>query len=115
MRGVSEAVQPQDGPEETHVSAHGREAIHVRCLRKGIHQRGQDDQALGHTQKEAGRRRRRSTSSSNGAGANSNAHHTTETAFGRKQLNLRQRIDGLNEHNYPSIVYHIKYDSWVPL
>ena len=52
VRGVPEAVQPQDGLATSHVLTHGRKTLYVRTLRKGIHPRGQDDQALRYTQKE---------------------------------------------------------------
>ena len=56
MRGVPEAVQPQDGLAPPHVPAHRREALHLRRVRQGLHPRGPDGEARGHAQEEGGAR-----------------------------------------------------------
>ena len=56
VRGVPEAVQPQDGLAPPHVPAHRREALHLRRVRQGLHPRGPDGEARGHAQEEGGAR-----------------------------------------------------------
>lgn len=59
VRGVPEAVQPQDRPPTAHVPAHRREAVHLRRVRERLHPGGPDGEACGHSQEEGGPRRRR--------------------------------------------------------
>ena len=63
MRGLSQAVQPQDGPEATHVPAHWGETLQLRGLWQGIHPGGPDGEARRHPQEETPAHRHELTTS----------------------------------------------------
>ena len=86
---------------------HGREALHVRCLRQRFHQRGQDGQARGHAQEEgAGGRRPDVTTSRHGG--------TRVLARGRTRVRPPSHVMTARGSSIEQLPVHVTQESEVP-